>query len=210
MPCPAVWGPGQSLDSRSGRASPRRQGRGGGGGDAQELSNVPIPLGPGRPSATHTASTSGRGSASARTRIGATVSVFCSSAAARRVPSRSAQVALDLVPAAAGGGVGRARGGAWKTGRGLEAGPGPQSAGSRRRECLQLPGGGRCPGRGLDGGAGPEGRSRAAHGSGLSAAREQAQTGGAKPQPAVPPRPSADLILHRCSESTKRKLASAV
>ncbi|VTJ56531.1 Hypothetical predicted protein [Marmota monax] len=32
----------------------------------------------------------------------------------------------------------------------------------------------------------------------------------AKPQPAVPPRPSADLILHRCSESTKRKLASAV
>ncbi|GAB5582823.1 neutrophil cytosol factor 1 isoform X1 [Prionailurus iriomotensis] len=41
-------------------------------------------------------------------------------------------------------------------------------------------------------------------------AREQAQTGGAKPQPAVPPRPSADLILHRCSESTKRKLASAV
>lgn len=32
----------------------------------------------------------------------------------------------------------------------------------------------------------------------------------AKPQPAVPPRPSADLILHRCSESTKRKLASTV
>eukprot|EP00069_Balaena_mysticetus_P016557 bmy_00388T0 len=31
-----------------------------------------------------------------------------------------------------------------------------------------------------------------------------------KPQPAVPPRPSADLILHRCSESTKRKLASSV
>nr|1K4U_P Chain P, PHAGOCYTE NADPH OXIDASE SUBUNIT P47PHOX [Homo sapiens] len=31
-----------------------------------------------------------------------------------------------------------------------------------------------------------------------------------KPQPAVPPRPSADLILNRCSESTKRKLASAV
>uniref|UniRef100_A0A8C5KES1 Neutrophil cytosolic factor 1 n=1 Tax=Jaculus jaculus TaxID=51337 RepID=A0A8C5KES1_JACJA len=28
--------------------------------------------------------------------------------------------------------------------------------------------------------------------------------------PAVPPRPSADLILHRCSDSTKRKLASAV
>ncbi|ERE75451.1 general transcription factor II-I-like protein [Cricetulus griseus] len=32
----------------------------------------------------------------------------------------------------------------------------------------------------------------------------------AKAQPAVPPRPSADLILHRCTESTKRKLASAV
>ncbi|XP_042544036.1 neutrophil cytosol factor 1 isoform X2 [Dipodomys spectabilis] len=32
----------------------------------------------------------------------------------------------------------------------------------------------------------------------------------AKPQPAVPPRPSADLILHRCSESTKRKLAPAI
>ncbi|XP_023609181.1 neutrophil cytosol factor 1 [Myotis lucifugus] len=31
-----------------------------------------------------------------------------------------------------------------------------------------------------------------------------------KPQPAVPPRPSADLILHRCSDSTKRKLASRV
>lgn len=31
-----------------------------------------------------------------------------------------------------------------------------------------------------------------------------------KPQPAVPPRPSADLILHRCTESTKRKLASGV
>ncbi|KAM4820514.1 neutrophil cytosol factor 1 isoform 2-T2 [Thomomys bottae] len=30
-----------------------------------------------------------------------------------------------------------------------------------------------------------------------------------KPQPAVPPRPSAELILHRCSESTKRKLAPA-
>ncbi|XP_007938738.1 neutrophil cytosol factor 1 [Orycteropus afer afer] len=39
---------------------------------------------------------------------------------------------------------------------------------------------------------------------------EQRQTERAKPQPAVPPRPSADLILHRCSESTKRKLASAV
>ncbi|KAK7829217.1 hypothetical protein U0070_012688 [Myodes glareolus] len=32
----------------------------------------------------------------------------------------------------------------------------------------------------------------------------------AKAQPAVPPRPSADLILHRCTESTKRKLASAL
>ncbi|XP_055993688.1 neutrophil cytosol factor 1 [Sorex fumeus] len=31
-----------------------------------------------------------------------------------------------------------------------------------------------------------------------------------KPQPAVPPRPSADLILNRCSESTRRKLASVV
>ncbi|KAM7331878.1 neutrophil cytosol factor 1 [Alexandromys fortis] len=31
-----------------------------------------------------------------------------------------------------------------------------------------------------------------------------------KAQPAVPPRPSADLILHRCTESTKRKLASAL
>ncbi|KAM5228884.1 LOW QUALITY PROTEIN: neutrophil cytosol factor 1 [Ctenodactylus gundi] len=39
---------------------------------------------------------------------------------------------------------------------------------------------------------------------------ENPQTQRAKPQPAVPPRPSADLILHRCSESTKRKLASAV
>lgn len=39
---------------------------------------------------------------------------------------------------------------------------------------------------------------------------EQPATQPAKPQPAVPPRPSADLILHRCSESTKRKLASSV
>lgn len=39
---------------------------------------------------------------------------------------------------------------------------------------------------------------------------EAPQPQGAKPQPAVPPRPSADLILHRCSESTKRKLASTV
>lgn len=41
-------------------------------------------------------------------------------------------------------------------------------------------------------------------------AEENLQTQPAKPQPAVPPRPSADLILHRCSESTRRKLASAV
>ncbi|XP_017398823.1 neutrophil cytosol factor 1 isoform X1 [Cebus imitator] len=40
--------------------------------------------------------------------------------------------------------------------------------------------------------------------------QEEPQTQRAKPQPAVPPRPSADLILNRCSESTKRKLASAV
>ncbi|XP_006859776.1 PREDICTED: neutrophil cytosol factor 1 [Chrysochloris asiatica] len=40
--------------------------------------------------------------------------------------------------------------------------------------------------------------------------QEKSQAERAKPQPAVPPRPSADLILHRCSESTKRKLASAV
>ncbi|XP_037363945.1 neutrophil cytosol factor 1 [Talpa occidentalis] len=39
--------------------------------------------------------------------------------------------------------------------------------------------------------------------------QEQSQTDRAKPQPAVPPRPSADLILHRCSESTRRKLSSA-
>uniref|UniRef100_G3TIN7 Neutrophil cytosolic factor 1 n=1 Tax=Loxodonta africana TaxID=9785 RepID=G3TIN7_LOXAF len=42
------------------------------------------------------------------------------------------------------------------------------------------------------------------------AIQEQPQGESAKAQPAVPPRPSADLILHRCSESTKRKLASAV
>ncbi|KAI5945387.1 neutrophil cytosol factor 1 isoform X3 [Manis javanica] len=40
--------------------------------------------------------------------------------------------------------------------------------------------------------------------------QEEPQTQSPKPQPAVPPRPSADLILHRCSESTKRKLASSV
>ncbi|XP_062947856.1 neutrophil cytosol factor 1 [Cynocephalus volans] len=39
---------------------------------------------------------------------------------------------------------------------------------------------------------------------------EESQTQRAKPQPAVPPRPSADLILHHCSESTKRKLASSI
>uniref|UniRef100_A0A8C9A5H5 Neutrophil cytosolic factor 1 n=1 Tax=Prolemur simus TaxID=1328070 RepID=A0A8C9A5H5_PROSS len=39
---------------------------------------------------------------------------------------------------------------------------------------------------------------------------EEPQSQRAKPQPAVPPRPSADLILTRCSESTKRKLAPAV
>ncbi|XP_066236055.1 neutrophil cytosol factor 1 isoform X1 [Saccopteryx leptura] len=36
--------------------------------------------------------------------------------------------------------------------------------------------------------------------------KEEPQTDRSKPQPAVPPRPSTDLILHRCSESTKRKL----
>ncbi|XP_028372741.1 neutrophil cytosol factor 1 [Phyllostomus discolor] len=44
-------------------------------------------------------------------------------------------------------------------------------------------------------------------GSGLA---EELETQRPKPQPAVPPRPSADLILNRCSDSTKRKLASAV
>ncbi|XP_040828720.1 neutrophil cytosol factor 1 isoform X2 [Ochotona curzoniae] len=45
---------------------------------------------------------------------------------------------------------------------------------------------------------------------GASSQQQAPQPQGAKPQPAVPPRPSADLILHRCSESTKRKLASTV
>ncbi|XP_014652029.1 PREDICTED: neutrophil cytosol factor 1 [Ceratotherium simum simum] len=67
--------------------------------------------------------------------------------------------------------------------------PGPPGAGSPPRECP----------RGLGAWPGPE--------AGL---REPPQTRRAKPQPAVPPRPSADLILNRCSESTKRKLASAV
>ncbi|XP_004999467.1 neutrophil cytosol factor 1 isoform X1 [Cavia porcellus] len=40
--------------------------------------------------------------------------------------------------------------------------------------------------------------------------QKQLQSQRAKPQPAVPPRPSTDLILHRCTESTKRKLASSV
>ncbi|XP_036991479.2 neutrophil cytosol factor 1 [Artibeus jamaicensis] len=39
---------------------------------------------------------------------------------------------------------------------------------------------------------------------------EEPETQRPKPQPAVPPRPSANLILNRCSDSTKRKLASAV
>ncbi|XP_003794252.1 neutrophil cytosol factor 1 [Otolemur garnettii] len=47
------------------------------------------------------------------------------------------------------------------------------------------------------------------HGTG-SPLQEEPETQRPKPQPAVPPRPSADLILTRCSESTKRKLASAV
>ncbi|XP_059979135.1 neutrophil cytosol factor 1 isoform X1 [Lagenorhynchus albirostris] len=47
-------------------------------------------------------------------------------------------------------------------------------------------------------------------GSVLTEEEESLKTERPKPQPAVPPRPSADLILHRCSESTKRKLASAV
>lgn len=39
--------------------------------------------------------------------------------------------------------------------------------------------------------------------------KDNPSTPRAKPQPAVPPRPSSDLILHRCTESTKRKLTSA-
>lgn len=65
---------------------------------------------------------------------------------------------------------------------------------------------------------GPENEERRgrAGGAGLSwrcppgEEEESLKTERPKPQPAVPPRPSADLILHRCSESTKRKLASAV
>lgn len=103
----------------------------------------PVPLGPGRPSATHTASTSGRGSASARTPIGATVSVFCSSAAARRVRHRRAQVARG-VSACSGLGVPGAW--PWRWGgakRDRTAGPsgtGPQSSGSPLSECWQWPG----------------------------------------------------------------------
>lgn len=48
------------------------------------------------------------------------------------------------------------------------------------------------------------------HWAGGLPTEEEPQTQSPKPQPAVPPRPSADLILHRCSESTKRKLASSV
>ncbi|XP_062035846.1 neutrophil cytosol factor 1 [Lepus europaeus] len=40
--------------------------------------------------------------------------------------------------------------------------------------------------------------------------QEEPRPQSAKPQPAVPPRPSAELILNRCSESTKRKLASTL
>uniref|UniRef100_G1TXJ4 SH3 domain-containing protein n=1 Tax=Oryctolagus cuniculus TaxID=9986 RepID=G1TXJ4_RABIT len=41
-------------------------------------------------------------------------------------------------------------------------------------------------------------------------AEEEPRPQSTKPQPAVPPRPSADLILNRCIESTKRKLASTL
>ncbi|XP_058141940.1 neutrophil cytosol factor 1 [Dasypus novemcinctus] len=53
-------------------------------------------------------------------------------------------------------------------------------------------------------------RRPARSGPQVAGSAAEPQPDGAKPQPAVPPRPSADLILHRCSESTKRKLASAV
>ncbi|XP_065780865.1 neutrophil cytosol factor 1 isoform X1 [Muntiacus reevesi] len=53
-------------------------------------------------------------------------------------------------------------------------------------------------------------RRRPGHPGSALKEQQQPQTERPKPQPAVPPRPSADLILHRCSESTKRKLASAV
>nr|XP_012597647.1 neutrophil cytosol factor 1 [Microcebus murinus] len=52
-------------------------------------------------------------------------------------------------------------------------------------------------------------QARGPQGAG-SPLQEEPQPQRAKPQPAVPPRPSADLILTRCSESTKRKLAPAV
>lgn len=134
-PCmtrPVVWSPrppptapGQSLDPRAGHASPRRRGRRC-SGDSQALSNAPVPLDPGRPSATRTASTSGRGTASARTPIGATVSVFCSSVAATRGLDRRAQGAhavsarSGLGAGLPGAGPGR-RGGAWG---GARRGPG--------------------------------------------------------------------------------------
>lgn len=54
------------------------------------------------------------------------------------------------------------------------------------------------------------GRARPGPQSPRGAQQQQPQPERSKPQPAVPPRPSADLILHRCSESTKRKLSSAV
>lgn len=129
-PCmtrPVVWSPrppptapGQSLDPRAGHASPRRRGRRC-SGDSQALSNAPVPLDPGRPSATRTASTSGRGTASARTPIGATVSVFCSSVAATRGLDRRAQGAHAVSARSGLGGGCLGRG---CLGRGLEDGAG--------------------------------------------------------------------------------------
>lgn len=83
-------------------------------------------------------------------------------------------------------------------------GPGRRAPGAR---CVSAGGRAGDPGtRDPGGGAGPH-RPYC-----LPAAEEQPQpqSDRAKPQPAVPPRPSADLILNRCSESTKRKLAPAV
>lgn len=54
------------------------------------------------------------------------------------------------------------------------------------------------------------GQARPSQQSPRGAQQAQQQPERAKPQPAVPPRPSADLILHRCSESTKRKLSTTV
>ncbi|XP_036135256.1 neutrophil cytosol factor 1 [Molossus molossus] len=53
-------------------------------------------------------------------------------------------------------------------------------------------------------------RRQARPGPQSAGTEEQPQTDSPRPQPAVPPRPSADVILHRCSESTKRKLESGV